>query len=132
MAVPAEIENRTATVLSLIVDLPLVVSVFFDSSKLQISTGPAALLRFPFLANGVSETDYGFSGTAAGDVEQINSFFWENTRYLYISANISWMYSFHNNSKFGPYIAAYIPLGSLIASEGVNGMLASVGLKVNF
>lgn len=132
MAVPAEIENRTATTLSFMIDVPVVFSFFLKKSKIQAGIGPAALLRFAFLSGGVKETDYGFSGNAANDVSLINSYFWDKARFLYLSVSAAWLFNFYKNSKAGPFAKMYLPIGSQIADEGINGMIVSIGLKVSF
>ena len=132
MAVPAEIESRTATTLSFILDVPVVFSFFFEKSKIQATIGPAAIMRFSFISSGISGNEAGTSGTVADDVKLINAFFWDNFRFLYVSTSFSWMFDCLGNTKAGPYISAFFPIGSIISSEGINGMMLSIGLKVSF
>ena len=131
MALPAEIENRTSQTVSFLLNLPAVFNIFQnEKSRFQILAGAAVLMRFGILANGVKESDTGFTGTAGGDMDQINSWFWQNARFFYFSCGGSWLYTFTPHLKAGPTINAYIPLGSLISGEGVQAMILSVGLKV--
>ena len=53
-AAPSEIENRTGTVLSLLLDLPFGTSLMSKKNfSLSWNAGPAILARFAFLSNGV-------------------------------------------------------------------------------
>ncbi|MCQ2583957.1 MAG: hypothetical protein MJ185_00075 [Treponema sp.] len=122
-ALPAEIENRTATTLSFMLDLPAVFSVPVGSTKLEINAGPSVLMRFGWKANGTSDAE-------AEDVNAINSYFWAKARYLYFSSGISWQVSLQPGTTFGPFFTFYLPAGSLIAHEGMNGMVLSAGLKI--
>ena len=68
MALPAEIENRTTTTLSFMVNIPLVFSIFLAKSRFQIYGGPGMLIRFGLLSPGVKDSDTGWTGSAGGDV----------------------------------------------------------------
>lgn len=134
-ALPAEIENRTATSLSFLLNVPLVVSLYFKKSKLQIMPGISFLAQFGFLSNGVKASDSGYSGSAAGDVELINKYFWDNLNFLYISTGFSWLFNMYatENSwvKIGPVINIQIPLRYLTEGTNLQGALISAGLKLS-
>lgn len=133
MALPAEIENRTSQTISLLLNLPAVFSIFQgEKSRFQLYAGAAVLMRFGMLANGVKESDSGYTGTAGDDMTEINSWFWQNGRFLYASLGGSWLYSFGKRFRAGPTVYAYFPLGSLISGEGAQAMIISAGLKLCF
>ena len=135
MALPAEIENRTATSLSFIFTLPIVVSMYFKHSRLQILPGISLLAQFALLSNGVKADDSGYSGSAGNDVKLINQYFWSDIRFLYISIGGSWLFNILKtpNSwvKAGPVINVQIPLGHLTAGSGMQGTIISAGLKIS-
>ena len=87
-------------------------------------------MRFGFLANGVKESDSGYTGTAKGDMDEINNWFWGNARFFYVSFGGSWIYTFTEHLKAGPTVYAYIPIGSLLSGDGVQAMIISAGLKI--
>jgi len=130
MALPAEIENRTTTTLSFMVNIPVVFSLFIKESRIQLSGGIGGLLRFGIRSAGVAESDYGYSGSAGSDVELINKYFWNNMNWLYLTTGASWLYSVNSQLRFGPTFNAYIPIGALIGSQDMQGLMMSVGVKI--
>ncbi len=129
-AVPAEIENRTTTTLSFMLNIPVVFSFFLSNSRFQVWTGPAVLMRFGLLSPGVKETDSGWLGTAGEDVSAINSWFWNGARWFYITAGGSWLYNLTLNLRAGPVMQISIPVGGLISDQNAQGMLISLGIKI--
>ena len=134
-ALPAEIENRTASSLSFIFTLPVVVSMYFKYSRLQIMPGISMLAQFALLSNGVKPDDSGYSGSAGNDVKLINQYFWSDMRFLYISIGGSWLINVYKtpNSwvKMGPVINVQLPLGQLTSGTGMQGTIISAGLKIS-
>lgn len=131
MALPAEIENRTVQTLHFMLNIPIVIQLYMKHSRLQLSGGIGILGRFGLLAGGVAETDSGGSGTAGSDLELMNDWFWDKTRYLYISTGASWLYNGHNNTKVGPTVKVYFPLGGILNGEGFQGLIIDAGLKIS-
>lgn len=133
-ALPAEIENRTATTLSLFLEVPASFSLFLKHSRVQLRIGPALLMRFSWLAHGVSESDWGNgpAGTAGEDAELIAKYYWSNARFLYLSTGFSWLFNFYGNTRAGPELSVALPLGGIIAGDGFNNTMLSIGLKVSF
>lgn len=132
-ALPAEIENRTSQTINLLLDIPAVFSIYSsEKSRFQFSSGLAFLMRFGILAGGVKETDSGYTGSAGSDMDKINSYFWDNARFLYMSFGASWLYDLVPHLRLGPVFHTYLPLGTMFAGEGVQGMIISLGLKLNF
>ena len=131
MALPSEIENRTSQTFSFLLNLPAVWQIFSgEKSRFQLFAGPAILMRFGILANGVKESDSGYSGSASSDMDKINSWFWQNARFLYFSLGGSWLYTFTDHLKAGPAMNLYLPVGSFISGEGAQALIFSLGLKL--
>ena len=129
-ALPAEIENRTTTTLSFMLNIPAVFSIFLETSQFQISAGPGVLMRFGLLSPGVKEGDSGWSGSAAGDTDIINDYFWNDLRWFYANAGASWLYNLTPQLRAGPTINAYIPVGGLISDASPQAMIISAGIKI--
>lgn len=129
-AVPAEIENRTSTTLSFMLNVPIVFSILLSKSRFQLDLGPGVLMRFGLLSPGVREYDSGLTGSAAGDIEAINDWFWKDLRWLYLSAGASWLYNLTPQLRAGPTINVYVPVGGLISDHNAQAMIISAGIKI--
>jgi len=132
IAVPAEIENRTTTTLSFFLNVPLMYTLSFNRFCVQMTGGLGLLFRFGLLSSGVSESDSGYTGSAASDVEEINKWFWSGAHFLYLTTGGSILFNLTESLKAGPIIEFALPLGSLFSGEGAQGMLISFGVKVVF
>ena len=130
MALPAEIENRTSTTLSFMLNIPAVYSIFLENSRFQITGGLGIFMRFGLLSPGVKEDDSGWSGSAGEDVTKINEYFWGNARWLYLTLGGSWLYDLTPELRAGPVMNISIPLGGLISDQDAQGMLISLGIKI--
>ena len=129
-ALPAEIENRTTTTLSFMLNIPAVYSIYLEQSRFQITAGLGVFMRFGLLSPGVKDSDSGWTGTAGGDVKKINEWFWKNARWLYLTFGGSWLYNLTPQLKAGPVINCYIPVGGLIKDHNVQGLMISAGIKI--
>lgn len=130
-ALPAEIENRTSTTLSFMLNLPAVYTLTLkNKSSFYFSAGFGLFLRFGLLANGVNKSDSGFSGTAEQDLKNINKWFWGNAHWLYLTFGASWLYPISSTIKAGPVLNAYIPIGTLIDQHNFQGLMFSAGIKI--
>ncbi len=129
-ALPAEIENRTTTTLSFMLNIPAVFSIYLKNSCFQFSIGAGLLMRFGLLSAGVKDTDSGWTGSAGGDVEIINKYFWNNMRWFYVNVEGSWMYNLTSKLRAGPVIDCSIPVGGLISDHSPQAMLISIGIKI--
>ena len=130
IALPAEIENRTTTTLSFMLDIPASMSLYFEKSRLQMTAGLGILMRFGILAPSVSSTDYGYSGSAGSDVDNINDWFLHNMNWFYITTGISWQYQLASKLRAGPVLNIYIPIGTIISTGTAQGMMISFGIKI--
>ena len=133
-AYPAEIENRTATAFSFLLDLPVGFVLFKNEKHLvDLGTGPAFLIRFATLSHDVSENDAGYNGnTASKDVEKINEWFWNDANFLFYEVYADYLYSFTEKIKAGPEVRFYLPLGSLFSGDGLNAAMLGIGIKARF
>ena len=129
-ALPAEIENRTTTTLSFMLNIPAVYSIFLSNSNFQLMGGLGVLIRFGLLSPGVKESDSGWTGSAGEDVTKINEYFWGKMRWLYITAGGSWLYNLTPQLRAGPIINVYLPVGGLISDKNAQAMIISAGIKI--
>lgn len=127
---PSEIENRTSQTFNFIVNIPIYISLFTKHGTIQLAPGFSILPRFAILANGVSENDYGYTGSAQSDIDEINKWFWQNARFLYLSFTGSYLINLTGNVKGGPVVHAYIPLGTIFSGESIQGMILAIGMKI--
>src|SRR5574344_438611 len=129
-AYPAEVENRTATAITLLIDLPLIIPVGTSKNMTGFGLGFGFLPRYSFLSNGVSSDDTGTSGTAQSDVSNINDWFWSDVRYLYPEASLAYIHLLSNGWRLGLEARFYLPLGSLISGNGMDGMIVSTSIRL--
>lgn len=134
---PAEVENRTATALSAIIDLGCGKSWIFGQNQdniISLSGGIGLLIRYGILSNGVSPDEPnrdGFS-TASEDVRDINGSFYKKLRFLYPELAFSYSHRLSEIWKVGLETRTYIPVGSLIFGDGIDGMIFSLALKLSY
>lgn len=130
-AVPAKLEDRTATAFSFLLDLPAMLS--FEPAqkhKIEAGSGLAFLFRFAVLSHDVKKNDAGYeNNTASEDVEDINKYFWKNANFLYLSTSFAYLYSFTQKISAGPEVKLYIPLGQIFSGNGMNAAMISAGIK---
>lgn len=129
-ALPAEIESRTGTALSFFFNVPLTFTLNLANSKLLFSAGGGALMRFAFLSSGVSSEDFGYSGSAKSDIENMNSWFWQKARWFYSTLEFSWLYNVTQKLKAGPNVSIKLPLGSMISDHSFSAAIFSAGIKI--
>jgi len=128
---PAEIENRTGLTLSFLLNLPVVFKLNFQNKySMSISTGLAGLFRAAVTPANVKDSDAGFTGSVRSDLDYMNSWFYKNMRFLYLSAGIDWLF-YYGKTKYGPELAAFLPF-SLFTDKSLQGFLISLGIKVEF
>lgn len=130
MALPAEVENRTATVPALLLDVPVVCSIAERGTMTaQAGGGLALLARFGILSNGVSAGDKNRdypNRTAKQDVSDINAFFYQDFRWLYPELTGNIMFTLSNGWKVGASGTLYIPLGSIMSGDGLNSTMLNL------
>lgn len=134
MALPAEVENRTATALSFMFDLPATYTWQNGKNEFQAGAGLGFLARIGILSNGVSGSDENRDDStrdATQDVKDINSWFWSDMRFLYPELCGSWTYTTPSGWKVGAEARLYLPLGSLITGRGLDATIISLAAKIN-
>ncbi|MGP1458265.1 MAG: hypothetical protein ACTTKL_03015 [Treponema sp.] len=131
IAKPAEIENRTATSLAFLLDLPAVFT--FDIRQthfFELGTGLAILARGAILSSGVDSSESGETGSAQSDVDAINKYFWKNANFLFLEASFAYLFQMTEKIKLGPEVRFYLPCGPLFTQGSMNGGMFAAGLKV--
>lgn len=131
-AKPAEIENRTATVINSMIDLTGM-HTWGSNHKIQAGAGLGVFARFGLLSDGVDSDSPGAkeNSTAADDVSSINSWFWSDMNFLYPEIAASYTYEF-SKWQIGGEMRLYFPLGSLITGDGLDGFMATASVKIIF
>lgn len=132
-AAPAEIENRTATAFNFLLDLPVEFTLkLAERHNLGLGVGPSILARFGVLSAGVDSSEPGASGTASDDVSEINKWFWDNARFLYLQGNVHYLFKFSDMIQAGPELRLYLPCGSIFTGDGLNATMIAIGIKARF
>lgn len=114
-ALPAEIENRTAYVLSLFFDFSFLYHIEKNRFLYSFGGGPAILARYGFLESGVSanEQNDGEELNAGDQVDAINAYFWESGRWLYPTLQAGVRYKLETGWGAGFVFRAGIPIFNL-------------------
>jgi hypothetical protein len=106
MALPAEIENRTASVPSLLIDLPVNFKISKGQFEIGLEPGISFLLCYGITASGVEDVD--------DDIYNINTWFYSSAQFLYPSFRVYFDWTFLSGMKAGISLAQYFSIGSLI------------------
>lgn len=131
---PAEVEGRTATALSLMLDLTGGLTFRLGAAKrhlLSPALGIGFLARYAILSNGVASGDLnsGTGSTAGDDVSSINRSFYSGLKFLYPQVALTYSYALSDTWRIGGEARAYVPVGSLIMDGDTDGMIVSLSLK---
>ena len=134
---PAEVENRTATALSAMIDLTGGYTwTLGDEEKHFLSAlgGIGFFARYGILSSGVDSDapNRDSSSTAGDDVSEINSAFYKNLRFLYPEFVLSYSYKLSEIWKIGGEFRTYLPLGSLLSGDGLDGMIYSLAVRISY
>ncbi|WP_294428374.1 hypothetical protein [uncultured Treponema sp.] len=134
---PAEVENRTATALSFMLDLTGGYTFNLDEGKkhlLSVAGGLGFLFRHALLSNGVDADELNReTGSSAGDdVSDINGTFFSDLNFLYPEFAFSYSYILSETWKAGAEFRTYLPIGALANGHGVDGMIFSLAAKLNY
>ena len=125
IAAPAEIENRTALVFELMTDLIFNCLLPVDKVLINLGLGASVPARYGLLASGVPEDE-------AGDVDEINAFFWKDLNWLYPSVSFSMDFPVTEDFNAGFCLKAYIPLGAAVAGRGLDTGRISLSGRITF
>ena len=132
MALPAEIENRTALALNFMLDIPAAATFRFKNCQIEAGLGLGILARVALLAGGVSEDDPGTTGSAGGDKEKIQEWFWSGSRFLYPEVFVAWEWRFSPRIAAGLEARYYFPLGAFMDGRGLDASIIAVSGKLIF
>ena len=131
MVLPAEVENRTGLTFNFLTNLPIVFKLNYRNKySWSILAGIAGLFRFAAVPFNVQADDTGFTGTVQSDVDYMNEWFYQNMRFLYLSAAADWM-SYYGKTKYGPELSVFFPI-SIFTDKSADGLMIGVGIKVEF
>ena len=131
-ALPAEVEHRTATVLCFMLDIPVGFNFHFAENTFSAGCGLGFLIRLSLLSNGVKQNDYGATGTAQSDTDEISKWFWSNARFLYPEIFIAWDYKITASLRAGIVAKAYFCIGSLADGRGLDGTVINIAARFIF
>lgn len=112
---PAEIENRTSYVPSLLLDIPILYTVEKDRFLFSFGGGPAILARWGFLEFGVPSDaiNPGESLDAGEQVDAINEYFWKSGRWFYPTVQAGVRYKLETGWGGGFTLRTGIPIFNL-------------------
>lgn len=131
MVLPAEVENRTGLTFNFLLNLPIVFKLNYRNKySWSILAGVAGLFRFATVPSNVQGENPGFTGTVQSDIDYMNSWFYENVRFLYVSAGIDWMF-YYGKTKYGPELSVFFPI-SVFTDKSADGLKIGAGIKVEF
>ncbi len=120
-ALPAEIENRTAFVPTLLIDCPFLYRIEKGRLLYSFGGGPGILLRWGFLESGVGEDEKSYSeDMAAGEqVKEINKYLWGSARWFYPVLEGNIRYRLDNGWGAGCTARIGIPIFNLWSKPSV-------------
>ena len=131
MVLPAEIENRTGLTFNFLINLPVVFKLNYRNKySWSVMAGLAGLIRFATVPFNVQSSEPGATGTVQSDVNYMNSWFYKNARFLYLSGAIDWMF-YYGTTKYGPEFSVFFPIAAF-ADFSIDSLMLGVGVKVEF
>lgn len=131
-AYASEVENRTATTICLLFDIPLGIKFTKGKHSFTPGVGLGFLLRFSFLSNGVKPSDPGITGSAENDLAEISKWNWSNCRFLYPELFFAWDYQISSNFAFGLIAKMYFSLASFIEHKNLNDAILNLSARFTF
>lgn len=131
MVLPAEIENRTGHTFCFLINLPVAFKYNIKNKySWTVLAGLAGLIRFAAVPVNMEGTESGYTGSVKSDIDYMNKWFYQNMRFLYLSAATDWLF-YYGKTKFGPELSLFLPV-SLIADKSADGLMLGLGFKVEF
>lgn len=129
---PAEVENRTVTALSFLLDISGGYTWKKGANNFSAGGGLGMLFRYGLKSDGVSDDDYNplTRKSVSGDSGKINSDLLSIMNILHPELFLGYSRTIFNNWKAGVEFRTYLPLGALSSGDGVNGMLFSLSLRL--
>jgi hypothetical protein len=120
-ALPAEIENRTAFVPTLFLEMPFLYRIESGRLAFSFGLGPGILIRYGFLESGVGadEKSYETDMPAGEQVKQINSYLWAQGRWFCPTAQLGLRYKLETGWGANFVFKTGIPLSNLWSTPTV-------------
>lgn len=120
-ALPAEIENRTAMVPSIFLEVPFLYTFERGDFLFRAGGGLGFLIRFAFLEFGVDadEKSYEEDLSAGQQVARINRYLWSDARWVYPTLQGEMTYRLENGWGAGLTLRVGIPIFNLWATPSV-------------
>lgn len=120
---PAEIENRTSYVPSLLFDMPVLWTYEAGRFLYSVGAGPGFLARYGFLDSGVApdEINAGEDYTAGEQVKLINDYFWASGRWFYPGVQLGVRYKLETGWGGGFSLRLAYPAANLWSTPSVPG-----------
>jgi hypothetical protein len=120
-ALPAELENRTAFVPTLLIDCPFLYRVERGRMLYTFGGGPAVTLRWGFLESGVGKDEKSYSEdmTAGDQVKEVNKYLWGSGRWFYPMLAGTARYRLDNGWGAGLNLRIGIPIFNLWSKPSV-------------
>lgn len=109
-ALPGALEKRTAYTLHALLDIPVMFLFPVQNSIFSVGLGISMLARYGFAETVVPEEE-------KPDIDKMNTYYWQNLRFLYPCLIIAWDYMLQNGTSFGFEVRAHYPISS-IADQG--------------
>lgn len=110
-ALPVELENRTAYVPSLLLDIPLLFNFKKNSFSWGFGPGLSILIRYAFLELGIPGEEQNVGELSAQDqVDSCNSFFWDKGRWFYPTIQVNVKYALETGWGAGLTVRTGIPI----------------------
>lgn len=121
-ALPAEIENRTAFVPSILLDGSFLYTIKKDQFLFSLGGGPGVMLRYAFLESGVSKDEKSHSEDmpAGEQVKNINRYLWSSLRWFYPMLHGSVRYQLKNGWGAGASLRLGLPVFNIWSDPGTN------------
>lgn len=111
-------ENRKGESYNILVNLPVEYKLVLNPMhSFQIGLGPSVFLRLSSLLYSTSA------------IEKFNNYVWQNARFLYANAKLSYLYKMNNEVQIGPEVQVYIPLYSVLKEKSFSDGIISIGIK---
>jgi hypothetical protein len=120
-ALPAEIENRTAMVPSIFLEVPFLYTFERGDFLFRAGGGLGFLIRYAFLEFGVDadEKSYEEDLSAGQQVARINRYLWSDARWVYPTLQGEMTYRLENGWGAGLTLRVGIPIFNLWATPSV-------------
>lgn len=122
-----DIENRTANVFSLLLDLPVIYQVSLKKTQINLGLGLSIYARHGIRWQGVPKSE-------ESNILKLNRSFWRNFDFLNLLAIIGIDFKLKNNFKFGFEYKFYFPISNFITEDNdkTNCFALKIGFPISF